>query len=371
MRKSRRILSILLAAFILAGFNLAAAAEAQVERSEGQTLELSAENFKTLNSLQKVTDNFYVLDYYADYALDDMLALGAADTDELAYQISQQVLEGLPFQCAVPNLGCSAFAAVTPEGDYIQGRNLDIADAQNTLIRTRPENGYASLSTASGLALGYFDYMPESMMGRLLLLAAPYFPVDGINEKGLSVAFLLQYAAPPLKQDTGKVAITTTMAVRMLLDKAATVEEAIELMAQYDMNGIANTNYHFQIADAEGNSVVIEYVQGEMRVLRPEEYGKVVTNYYLSRDVVEEYRDGEDRLISLQAALDENEGIVTAEQAMTMLDNVKAIHDYDPLSGIDYNTSYSIVFNNSQCSMDICMNMDYSTSYYFEVNGEF
>lgn len=340
---------------------------AATEEENTKGIEISAAEYDTLDSLEKVSDDFYFMDYQVDYALDDILALGAADTEELAYQVSEAVLHGLPFANRIPNLACSAFTSVTPEGEYIQGRNLDIADAQNTLIRTQPKDGYASLATASGLTLGYYDYMPEDKMGQLNLLAAPYYTVDGINEKGFSVAILLLYAAPPAEQDTGKTAITTCMAVRLMLDKAANVEEAIALLEEYDMYSIGNSNIHFQLADAEGNSTVIEYVNGEMRRLDPEEYGHVVTNYFLSKDVVEEYRDGEDRLQILQAALDEHEGVVTTEEAMTMLASVIANDDYDELSGINYNTSYSMVFNNSKKSVDICTGKNYDKVYSFDV----
>lgn len=329
---------------------------------------LSTEAIETLNSLEKVDDNFYRMDYKLDYALDDLLAKGAASEQELDNFISNQVMGGLPFSQRTPKLGCSAFTAATPDGDYIMGRNLDIADAQNTLVHTKPKNGYESLSTASGLILGYVDHIPDNVMGRLFMLAAPYFPVDGINEKGLSVAALLQYGTPPVNQDTGKISVTTSIAIRILLDKAATVEEGIALLAQHDMHSFGNSNIHFQLADAIGDSAVIEYVNSEMRVLRSEGNGQPVTNFFLSTDVVEEYRDGEDRLITLQAALDENKGIVTAEKAMQMLESVKALHDFDPLSGMDYNTSYSIVFNNTTRSMDVCTNMNYEKAYSFEVS---
>lgn len=329
---------------------------------------LSPEAIETLNSLVKVSDNYYRIEYTVDYALDELLAKGAATEDELNEFVSAQLLGGLPFYHYAPALACSAFSAITPDGDYITGRNLDIADAQNTLVYTRPENGYASVSTASGLLLGYYDSMPDSLMGRLFLLAAPYFPVEGMNEKGFTVSILLLYAAPPVNQETGKIPVTTSLAVRLLLDKAATVEEGIGLMASYDMHSIANSNIHFLLTDATGDSAVIEYVEGEMRILRSNGNGQVVTNFFLSPDVVEEYRDGEDRLEILQAVLDESKGIVTAEKAMEMLDSVKAVHDYDELSGIDYNTSYSIVFNNTKGTLDICTNMNYDEVYSFTLD---
>ena len=51
-----------------------------------------------------------------------------------------------------------------------------------------------------------------------------------------------------------KVDITTTTAIRLMLDKAADVEEALALLEQYDMHSSAGSCYHFQISDARGKS---------------------------------------------------------------------------------------------------------------------
>ena len=79
-------------------------------------------------------------------------------------------------------------------------------------------------------------------------------------------------------QQTAKPDLTTTTAIRLLLDKASNVDEAIALLAQYDMNSSIGSAHHFSIADAGGKSVVVEYVGGEMLVTET----KVVTNHYLS-----------------------------------------------------------------------------------------
>lgn len=45
--------------------------------------------------------------------------------------------------------------------------------------------------------------------------------------------------SPGFRQDTGKLDLTTTTAVRLLLDKASDVEEALELLSQYAMHASA------------------------------------------------------------------------------------------------------------------------------------
>ena len=56
----------------------------------------------------------------------------------------------------------------------------------------------------------------------LIDMGAPYFPLDGINEKGLAVG-VLQLQAEATNQNTEKVDVDTTLAIRILLDKAANV----------------------------------------------------------------------------------------------------------------------------------------------------
>ena len=124
---------------------------------------------------------------------------------------------------------------------------------------------------------------------KLITLAAPYAPLDGINEKGLAVA-VLRIADEPTDQDTGKTDITTTTAIRLMLDKAATVDEAVSLLEQYDMHSSAGSCYHFQLADAAGNSAVVEYIDNEFVVLKADEGYQMATNFLLS-DKKFQFRD--------------------------------------------------------------------------------
>ena len=47
----------------------------------------------------------------------------------------------------------------------------------------------------------------------------------------------------PSSQNTEKPDITTTTAIRLLLDQAATVEEAIALLEQYDFNDSSQNSF--------------------------------------------------------------------------------------------------------------------------------
>ena len=55
-----------------------------------------------------------------------------------------------------------------------------------------------------------------------------------------------------MSKNTGKTPVTTTTALRMMLDKCKNVDEAIELLQEYDMNSDIGANHHYAIADASG-----------------------------------------------------------------------------------------------------------------------
>ena len=84
-----------------------------------------------------------------------------------------------------------------------------------------------------------------------------------------------------IEQDTDKPDITTTTAIRLLLDKASDVEEALELLSQYDFHASMGMMVHLALSDAQGNSVAVEYIDNEMVVTET----PVVTNFYLAEGV--------------------------------------------------------------------------------------
>ena len=105
-----------------------------------------------------------------------------------------------------------------------------------------------------------------------------YSPLDGMNEMGLAVSVNMIQDSADIDQDTEKPDITTTTAVRLLLDQAADVEEALELLKQYDFHASMGMMVHLALADAKGSSVVVEYINNEMIVTQT----PVVTNFYLA-----------------------------------------------------------------------------------------
>ena len=87
---------------------------------------------------------------------------------------------------------------------------------------------------------------------------APFACLDGVNERGMSIAVLTLDSAPT-HQVSGRQHINTALAIRLVLDRAASTQEAVELLARYDMHAMADRDYHFFLNDASGDSRAIEY----------------------------------------------------------------------------------------------------------------
>lgn len=142
----------------------------------------------------------------------------------------------------------------------------------------RPKDGYASISTVNMGFLNLGLNLSENTFVRLMSAAAPYAPMDGMNEKGLCVAVLMIEDRPGFDQNTEKPDLTTTTAIRLLLNKAANVDEALDLLRQYDIHASMGLMVHFAIGDNTGRGVVVEYVDNQMVVTET----PVVTNFYLA-----------------------------------------------------------------------------------------
>ena len=152
----------------------------------GGTAFVFRHELKTVSSLKQVDDNvLYVMEYDGDYGFDEFLETGAKSDGELVEFVTKRLLKGLPVKFSIPDLGCSTFSAQTEAGDQIFGRNFDLTYSPALFIKTAPDHGYQSYSTVNLAFLGFgTEKLPDSFMRKVITLAAPYAPLDGINEKG-------------------------------------------------------------------------------------------------------------------------------------------------------------------------------------------
>ena len=236
-------------------------------------------------TIKKLDEGLYSMSYVGDYGFDGYLKQGGGSSAKEMANYIMNFLSGGFYNTESENnitaeIGCSTITVKDPSGNMIFGRNYDWQPCRAMIIHAKPINGYESISTSCIDFLGFGEnWAPDTSMGnRFMALAAVYVPLDGMNEKGLCIADLMAGDNDETHQETGKVDLTTTAAIRLILDKAATVSEAIELLNGIDMHSDIGSAHHFAISDATGKSVVVEYIDNEMYVTD----SISVTNHYLS-----------------------------------------------------------------------------------------
>ena len=209
----------------------------------------------TIGSFEHVDQDLYRITIKQDYFLDDVLEATISDGNELDAFINQKMYLGLADSAAPEkDFGCSSFLARTPDGDYIAGRNYDFTSSEELVFYTNPSDGFASIGMTELRAMGIgenYGIAPDSFIGKATLLCAPYCTMDGVNEKGVMVS-VLQLNLGGIHQDNGKPDLDLWVAIRLILDRAESVDHAIKLLEQYDIHDVGVYAHHLLIADKTG-----------------------------------------------------------------------------------------------------------------------
>lgn len=298
---------------------------------------------RSLASL-KVIDDYpmYRMTYYGDYGFDEFLKVGAKSDRDIEKFITKRLLKGLPIDINVTGAGCTAFVTENDMGDTIFARNFDFTYSPSLQVWTNPKNGYTSVSTVNLSYAGYSkDNLPTPMtINSFLTLASPYLPFDGMNEKGVSIA-LLAVPEAHTNIDESKVTLNTTTAIRLVLDKAATVDEAVELLRKYNIYFSGDVKCHYLIADATGKSVIVEYWDGGLQAVKADKSYQIASNFiaYEGLNIGEGY-DEFDRYDAVKKVIEESHGKLTREQTIDLLAQIGI---YGP-NGED-KLQWSVVYN--------------------------
>lgn len=272
-------------------------------------------------TIEKLDDHLWSMEYKGDYGFDGFLEQGGAKSDaEMGDYIASFLSHGFwkpDTSTAGGNYGCSTVTVTSPDGAALFGRNFDWEECDKMLVHTIPQNGYESIATCNLDFLGFGeDWKPDGSMGdKFMALASVYAILDGMNEKGLCVADLMVSHEEGIDQNTDKPDITIVSGLRLLLDKAANVEEALKLLSQYDMHFSLGRAQHFSLSDAAGRSVAVEWKDGEMVVTDT----PVVTNYLHGDDGTSGSGQSYVRFNTLTQRRDAAKGVMTAEEVRTSL----------------------------------------------------
>ena len=175
----------------------------------------------------------YFMEVKGDYYFEEFLQQGGASTDGMVSSfLSKKISKGF-YTAPVGSVreGCSVLSAQGEDGVHLWGRNYDWKSSVPIIVRHIPKEGYTSLSTCDFQWItSNAKTLPEGMMNKMLAIAALYVPLDGVNEAGLCVADLEVNEGGMPDPDTEKPDLTVTTAIRMLLDKAASVDAALALL---------------------------------------------------------------------------------------------------------------------------------------------
>lgn len=335
--------------------------------------------FKTGATIEPVTNyddglNVYRMDVKYDYSLDDIIDRGITDTQSFVDAVVSEALPLLPVKIKAPDFSCSAFGITTADGDNIMGRNYDFRyDTSAMLVYCSPDNGYSSVAFAA-LDNVNVSVADENIKSKLACLTAPFICLDGMNEKGVSIA-VLTLDSEPTVQDTDKPNICTSLVIRLVLDKAASTEEAVELLKQYDMIASSGRDYHFYINDASGDGRIVEWDCNSATrelVATPVRTTTNFFNIYIDKITVSDgkngiYGHGKDRYDKIENVFETADGEFTTETAWNALVEASQTPKGETMTS---NTQWSIVFNNTDKTLEFVLHRKWDDilSYDLETN---
>lgn len=331
------------------------------ESAEDGITVLSAEVSDKITQLES---GLTAVKYEDDYKFAEFLESGGADTDMgVIKYISENLLSGADYLGFIgKNFGCSTLSVKNADGGYLFGRNFDWDKCNAMIVQTDPPDGYASIATVNTDFISMSGMSVSKMPDNILALAGIYAPLDGMNEKGLCVSVNMISDSENTNQNTDKPDITTTTAVRLLLDKAENTEKAIALLEQYDFHTSMGMTVHFAIADNSGKSVCVEYLNDKMIVTET----PIVTNFY--------FAEGDKNGIGTQQSHERYDILTTLLSENNTLDMNGMKDALDSVSKDNFNefesTEWSIVFNQQTGEARYFHREDYTKCYKFNLETE-
>ena len=154
-----------------------------------------------------------------------------------------------------------------------------------------------------------------------------------------------------------KTNINIPQLFRLMLDYAKDVESALSLMEKYNIT--RNTRAipsHLLIADANGNSAVIEFKNGKRYILRNRLPWQVSTNFIISDVTVADRKVICWRYSKASNMLEKVNGNLSGEDAMNVLKNVAQV-----------NTTWSAVYNMTTKEIFITLGKNYKKVFRFDL----
>ena len=164
---------------------------------------------------------------------------------------------------------------VNQGSEKVSGRNIDWPIGNALQMSLNPRGMFQS---AVPLLPGDQPLSWVSKYGNITLglyFIGSYIHLDGMNEHGLSVGMLMMLDAVYPPPDS-RPYLNDDRWPQYYLDNCRTVAEAVAIAPT--MRVFCLVGGHLALHDAAGESAVMEYVDGELKIYRPPEYNGVLTN---------------------------------------------------------------------------------------------
>ena len=319
--------------------------------SEAGPIEFTQAEIDSLNSLRQVDDHpLYVMQYQGPHRETTLAAPGANELQRSNFD----------FENPTPLWACSLFTALADPQGGVFGRNFDWEFSPALLLFTDPPDGYASVSMVD---LAYFfdapavtQLMDLDLNARRPLLNTPLMPFDGLNEKGLAIG-MAAVPESPTPSDPNNKSVGSLGVIRMILDHAASVEEALTIMRSVNILWNGGPQLHYLIADASSKAALVEFVDGEMVVLYNTSPWHQATNFLLIKN--SDPADGIcNRYDVLTERLQEERGDLSLREAMELLADVS-----------QPSTQWSIIYQLHTGQISLAMGRHYSEIHTFKLEA--
>ncbi|WP_321854726.1 linear amide C-N hydrolase [Paraburkholderia tropica] len=205
-------------------------------------------------------------------------------------RLTRRALSPVAALAAAAALACTAFALsplaeactralyVGDSGLVITGRTMDWSEDMRSNLWVFPA-GIERTGEAGPKSPRW-----RSKYGSVVVSGYDIGSVDGMNERGLVANALYLAETDYGKPDSGRPPMAISLWAQYVLDRYATVSEAVDALGKEPFQIIAPplpggkpVSIHLSLSDASGDSAILEYLDGKLMIHHGKPY-KIMTN---------------------------------------------------------------------------------------------
>ena len=161
---------------------------------------------------------------------------------------------------AMSSRACTTFTIKDKNDNIFLGRNFDYIVGDGHVTINKRNQKKTALIKAPEKPLSWvskFGSITFNLIGK-------EFPCGGMNEAGLVVE-MMRLASTKYPEMDGRSGLTVLQWIQYQLDNSKTVEDVMKSDALVRISRQSTTVNHFLIADRNGNSAVVEFLDGKMK----------------------------------------------------------------------------------------------------------